>query len=250
MLINPSSAKEYDKRRSVTINGGAFVPKKKDKSEFSENTTFDESVQVSSNVTQEPFITHDQTSDIHVTRNTSSKRRVFNEELEAYNNTFIDDDEQPLVVVFGTPEQDTSGNNIIGKIIVRKGKIIKYEIDPDALWNEMLRIIHHRIMMSSGSACLLNLRTISKQLTRECNIKSITAVEGEVIRLMSQNFGVKDIDSPKEPRGLKKLRGTVKFWGTVGSRTKHNRKRVARVYAVKEPTAILEYIEGVINVER
>jgi len=235
--------------------GGAFVPKKKDLSKpIIDNVTFDESIQASSRLI-EPFSTDEPiinlTTDMPTKVYGGSRRLYYDEELGAYNSTFENDpDEQPLVVVFEPVTQDTSGNNIIGKVIVRKGKIIKYEIDNDLLWNEMMRIIWHRIKMSSGTACLLNLRTISKQITRECNIKSITAVEGEVIKLMSQNFGVKDIDDVKEPRGLKKLRGTVEFWGTVGSRTKHNRKRIARVYAVKKPTAIVKYIEGEIDVKR
>lgn len=222
------------------------MPKKKKKqAEFSGNVTMDESTQLATHYVDVQPQPYEQFTD---KQPSYSERKIKHDEsLLAYNDTF--QDEEPKIVVFGKAEQNTSEENIIGKVIVRKGRVIKYEIDSELLWKQVLRIIYHRIQMSRGTACLLNLRTISKQLTRECNIKSIAAVEGEVIKLMSDKFGVKDIDSPKEPRGLKKLRGTAEFWGTVGSRTKHNRKRVARVYAVTNPQKIIEYIEGVLDVK-
>ena len=224
-----------------------MAKKKSKKDNFSDNETFNENVEVT---TVLPLVTDPSPQ---VTPTSLDSRPYYSpfadEEMDVYNESFNDEEIPPQTVFFDTPN-NTDYDNIIGKVIVRKGRVIKYEIDKDQLWHQMLRIIWHRIKMSSGTACLLNLRTISKQITRECNIKSIAAVEGEVISLMSTKFGVKDIDSVKEPRGLKKLRGTAEFWGTVGSRTKHNRKRVARVYAVKDPTRIVKYIEGVIDVTK
>ncbi|MBD3405102.1 MAG: hypothetical protein GF411_03070 [Candidatus Lokiarchaeota archaeon] len=171
------------------------------------------------------------------------------EEVQVYNESFQDDSDVVTQLPFIVLEQDSSGNNIIGRIIVRKGQVIKYEINDELLWAHVLRIIHHRLKLSGKNGCLINLRTISKQIVRECNIKSIKSVEGALIRLMSERFGVQDIDSEKIPRGLKKLRGTAEMWGTVGSRTKHNRKRVARVYAIRKPLQVMEYIEGVIQID-
>jgi hypothetical protein len=218
------------------------VPKKEKKKLSTDNTTFNESAVSSISVTT---VTSAMTQ-VTPTYTRSHYSSPVDEELEVYNQSFIDKEDIQPQVFFNTPNS-TSEENIIGRVIVRKGKVIKYEIDKDLLWKQVLLIIRHRINMSGGTSCLLNLRTISKQITRECNIKSVAAVEGEVIRMVSENFGVKDIDSSKEPRGLKKLRGTIEFWGTVGSRTKHNRKRVARVYAIKEPKKIVKYIEGEIN---
>ena len=216
---------------------------KKEKKKPKINTTFNESVVDSMTITSVSSITKQVTPTHRIPRYSSP----VNEELDAYNDSFIDQEDIQPQVFFQTPN-NTSEENIIGKVIVRKGRVIKYKIDKELLWKQVLKIIWHRIKMSGGTSCLLNLRTISKQITRECNIKSIAAVEGDVIEMVSENFGVKDIDSTKEPRGLKNLRGTIEFWGTVGSRTKHNRKRVARVYAIKEPQKIVRYIEGEIDV--
>lgn len=222
------------------------MPKKEEKKkDLSVNMTFDESVNVSISITPTlPVVTP------VVPLGKKPYHSPFeNEEIDVYNESFVDEKPETLQVFFDTPN-NTSEENIIGRVIVRKGRVIKYEINNDLLWKHLLYIIWHRIQMSRGTSCLLNLRTISKQITRECNIKSITAVEGAVIKMVSENFGVKDIDSEKEPRGLKKLRGTIEFWGTVGSRTKHNRKRIARVYAIIEPKEIVKYIEGEIDVKK
>lgn len=177
---------------------------------------------------------------------------VEDEILDAYNESFgVEKD--TVIAIEEKCTQDTSGKTVIGSIIIRKGKIAKYDIDSGLLWTEVLRIIHHRIAMSRGTSCLLNLRTISKQITRQSNIGSIAAVEGQVIRLVSDKFGIKDIEDDEDdltPEGLVGLRDTIEFWGTVGSRTKHNRKRVARVYQVTDPKGIVSYIEEAIKIEK
>ena len=94
----------------------------------------------------------------------------------------------------------------------------------------------------------MNARTISRQITREGNIRSISAVEREAVSLIRENFGVEDPQDPKVYRGLKRLRGTLSFWGTVGGKTRNNRKRIARVYEVNDGRKIMKYIEDVIKV--
>ena len=167
--------------------------------------------------------------------------------LETYNETFSVQDFSAIPIVDDI-FNDTSDDEIIGTIVMRKGKVIKYEIDRDLLWIQVIKIIYHRINKSGGTPCLLNLHTISKQIERECNIKSIAAIEGKVIELVCEKFGVKDINDPKEHRGLDALRNTITFWGTVGSRTKHNRKRLARLFEITDVKRIMKYIEGELNI--
>lgn len=201
----------------------------------------------------------DDFSDIEINSFDDEDKEDSNKEIEeAFNSTFQKDD----VVV---SDSITIGSAInytfpveiehdIGTIKRKEqgygGRVVKYEIDNTQLWEQMLRIIHHRIKVGGGKHCLLNIRTISRQITRTCNIKSIAAVEREAIKLMRQKFGVIDPTDDKEYRGLKNLRGTLNFWGTVGGRTKNNRKRVARVYQVTDGEKIMGFIERVIKIER
>lgn len=133
---------------------------------------------------------------------------------------------------------------IIGDTVTRQGKVIKYNIYDDKLWNIIMEIFYHRIIVSGGTQCLLNLKTISRQITRTTNISSIAAVEQSVIRLVSERFGVRTKHGGKRPRAsISELKGTLKFWGHVGGSTANSRKRVAIVYQVIDGRKIMKYIE-------
>jgi hypothetical protein len=186
------------------------------------------------------------------TNDTNDLKQTPDEILDAYNHTFPDKEDKGevdfsfSVTVDGIKKNITHPDDqkiIIGEIIEKDGKVIKYDICPVKLWIELMKIIYHRVNAAAGTSCLLNVRSISRQITREGNIDSITAVEREVIKIFRTKFGVKDVDpNTREYRGLKKLRKTITLWTTLGNKKK-SRKRPVRIYQVQNGKKIMEYIE-------
>ncbi|MDF1538700.1 MAG: hypothetical protein P1Q69_07340 [Candidatus Thorarchaeota archaeon] len=152
----------------------------------------------------------------------------------------------PIIDVY---EWDQRKSEIwLGVPIMRDGRVIKYVIDYEVLWVFFLVILHYRLMRG-GDVCLINLRSISKQIKREGNIKSIVAIEKTLIDLVKWRFGVDVKD--KKPYGMERtideLVGTMEFWNSVGGRKSldgsEKRRSTAIVLQVSEGLSLIDYIK-------
>lgn len=133
----------------------------------------------------------------------------------------------------------------------KDGKPSDYEIFDDDLWVHMLRFIHIRLTAARGTGCLINVRTMSRWITEQANIKSMWAVEKAAQRVFMDRFGVSDdVDEEAKTRGWKKIRNTTEFWGTLGGRGAEGKKRLPHLYQVTKPRKLMKYIEGEIDLDK
>lgn len=176
-----------------------------------------------------------------------------NELEKAWNESFTEEEVEvsSSITVGQAINYTAQPEYIIGTHDWKNGKPSDYEIFEDDLWVHMLRFIHHRLTAAKGTSCLINIRTMSRWITEQANIKSMWAVEKAALKVFMERFGVSDVvDEEPEKRGWKKLRGTTEFWGTLGGRGSEGKKRLARLYQVIKPTKLMKYIEGEINLEQ
>ena len=184
---------------------------------------------------------------------TANTKKPDDEMQEVWNESFSDNE----VVVSDSITVGTAVNytapleHEIGKHDWKDGKPSDYEIFDDKLWVHMLRFIHLRLSAARGTGCLINIRTMSRWITEQANIKSMWAVEKATLKVFMERFGVSNVvDEEPESRGWKPLRGTTEFWGTLGGRGAEGKKRLARLYQVTKPKKLMKYIEGEVDLER
>lgn len=182
-----------------------------------------------------------------------SLENIDTDEVEkTWNESFNDDEVEVsdsitvgIAVNYTSPPEYT-----IGTHDWKDGKPSDYRIFDDDLWIHMLRFVHHRLSAVKGTGCLINIRTMSRWITEQANIKSMWAVEKAALKIFKERFGVSDdVDKEPEKRGWKKLRNTTEFWGTLGGRGAEGKKRLARLYQVTNPRKLMKYIEGEINLD-
>lgn len=172
-----------------------------------------------------------------------------NELLEAFNQTCERGDFDMTSITVGggiVNMSDGSYKYDIGIEVKEQGKSA-YEVNKDALWEQVLRIVHRRA--TKGKRGLIGIRTICRQITEECTITSITIVEKNVIPMFKERFGIADPWEDREYNGYKGLRRTLKWWGTIGGESNPGR-RTKRIYEIINADRLIEYIEGEINIER
>lgn len=184
-----------------------------------------------------------------MTKNRDELTDSDNELFEAFNQTCEQGDfEISSITVSGELINISDGSHKyhIGTEIKEPGKST-YEVDEDALWEQVLRIIHRRAL--KGEQGLINIRTVCRQIKEECTITSITIIEKNVIPMFKERFGVPDPWEGREYNGYKGLRGTIKWWGTIGGESNPGR-RTKRLYEITNAKKLIEYIEGEIDIEK
>jgi len=183
-----------------------------------------------------------------VTKNKDEFVSQDNELLEVFNQTCErgDFDITSITVSGGIVNMsDGTHKYFIGTERKEPGIPTKYKVDKEALWEQVLRIVHRRTCKSKNG--LLNIRTICNQIIEECTITSIKIVENNTIPMFKERFGISDPWEDKEYNGYKGLRGTIQWWGTIGGESNPGR-RVKRLYSIINATKLIEYIEGEIDV--
>ena len=171
--------------------------------------------------------------------------------LEAFNQTCDNDGFEISSITIGGGSlvnmSDGTHRYHIGTETIEEGKPKSYDIDDDALWEQILRIVYLRAR--KGSRSLISLYTICRIITDECTVTNMTIIGKHVVPMFKERFGVSDAGEDREYNGYKGLRGTIKWWGTIGGNSNPGR-RTKRMYEITNARKLIKYIEGEIDVEK